>query len=88
MTADGSPRAIFRRAIERENLIVAETVAREFPTLPLDFALSLVHLYGRKHDRPYEKAALRYLERYITEANPTLLDVAGTASLLAERRPR
>ena len=44
----GSPGAIFWRAIERDNVLIAETVAREFPTLPLDFALALVHLYGRK----------------------------------------
>ena len=45
------------------NLIVAETVAREFEKLPLDYALALVRLYGDKGDRRYEPAALRYLER-------------------------
>ena len=87
MTAQGSAGAIFWRAIERRNLLMADTVAREFPVLPLDFALALVHLYGEKRDRRYERAALRYLERYIAEANPSLEDVAGTAALLAERRP-
>ena len=87
VTAEGSPGAIFWRAIQRENVIMAETVAREFPVLPLDFALALVHLYGRRKDSRYERAALRYLERYIAEANPSLMDVAGIAGLLAERKP-
>ena len=86
MTAEGSPGAIFWRAIQRENVIVAEGIAREFGKLPLDFALALVHLYGQTGDRKYEAAALRYLERYITEENPKLEDVAASASLLAERQ--
>jgi hypothetical protein len=32
--------------------------------------------------------ALRYLDRYIAEAAPSLEDVDGIASLLAERNPR
>ena len=88
MTAEGSPGAIFWRAIERDNVIVAEGIAREFEVLPLEFALALVHLYGRKGDKRYERAALRYLERYLTEATPALDDVAGVAGFLAERRPR
>jgi hypothetical protein len=82
----GSPRAIFWRAIELDNLVVAETTAREFPTPP-DHALALVHLYGRKGSRRYEAAALRYLERYLSEANPSLEDVAGVANLLVDNTP-
>jgi hypothetical protein len=63
---------------------MAETIAREFETLLLDFALALVRLDGRKHD-PNERAALRYLERYIAEGKPSLEDVATVAVLLAER---
>ena len=85
VTAEGSSVAIFWRAIERGNIIVAEGIAREFEVLPLEFALALVHLYGRAGDKRYERAALRYLERYLTE-QPSLADVAGVAVLLAERR--
>ena len=84
----GSSGAIFWRAIERDNVVAAEGAAREFEVLPLDFALALVHLYGRKGDRRYERAALRYLERYLAETNPTLEDVAAVAGLLVERQPR
>ena len=83
----GSPGAIFWRAIERDSLIVAETVARGLPVLPLDHALALVHLYARKQHRRYERAALRYLERHLAEANASLEDVAATAALLVEKKP-
>ena len=65
-------------------MIVAEGVAREFEPLPLDFALALVHLYSRRGDKRYERAALRYLDRYLTEATPSLDDLAGVAVLLVE----
>jgi hypothetical protein len=39
MTAQGHPRAIFSRAIENGNLVVAEQVAREVPNLTLEEAL-------------------------------------------------
>lgn len=55
--------------------------------LPLDYAIALVHLYAEKGDPKFEPAALRYLERYISEESPSLTDVAGTAALLAERAP-
>jgi hypothetical protein len=45
-------------------------------------------LYGEKRDRKFEPAALRYLERYIAEERPLLVDVAGIAALLAERVAR
>jgi hypothetical protein len=61
--------------------------SQEFPLLPLDYALALVHLYREKGDAKYERAALRYLERYLAEANPSLEDVAGLAVLLAEKKP-
>ncbi len=87
MSSGGSAGAQFWRAIERQNLIVAEGLAREFEILPLDFALALVSLYGRNRDPKFEKAALRYLERFMSEMNPSLADVAAMAGLLVERRP-
>ena len=87
MGSGGSSGAIFWRAIQRGNVIGADAAAREIPNLPLDFALALVHLYAEKRDCRYERAALRYLERYMAETNPSLEDVAGAAALLAERKP-
>jgi hypothetical protein len=45
LTAQGHPRAIFKRAIERGNVLVAEATAREIG-LSLEEALQLVVLYA------------------------------------------
>ena len=52
---------------------------------PLAQARSLVELYAEKGDPKYERAALKYLARYLTEGEPSLADVAQMAALLAER---
>ena len=43
---------------------MAEDAARELPNLPLEDALQLVHLYAERGSPKYEKAAMRWLERY------------------------
>ena len=59
MTAQGHPRAIFSRAIERGNLVVAEASAREVGNLTLKEALRVLFLYAEKEPIKYERAALR-----------------------------
>ena len=46
MTAQGHPRVIFNRAIERRNVVLAEATAREVGGLTLEEALKLVLLYA------------------------------------------
>ena len=75
----------FRRAIERRALWLADDAARELPNLSLQDALQLVHLYAERGSPKYEKAALRWLERYITEGSPRLQHFAEIAMSLAER---
>ena len=70
----------FRRAIERRALWMAEDAARELPNLPLADALQLVHLYAERGSPKYEKAAMRWLERYLTEGSPRLQHFASPAS--------
>jgi hypothetical protein len=41
--------------------------------------------YAGKGDPKYERAALKYLARYLTEGGPSLADFAQMAALLAER---
>jgi len=48
--------------------------------------LHLVHLYADRGSPKYEKAALRWLERYLTEGSPRLRSVAEIASGLAARQ--
>jgi hypothetical protein len=51
MTAQGHPRGIFTRAIERGNLVIAEASAREVGRLTLEEALRLLFLYAEKDPR-------------------------------------
>jgi hypothetical protein len=53
----------FRRAIERRALWMAEGAAGELPSLPLEDALQLVHLYAERESPKFEKAAMCWLER-------------------------
>jgi hypothetical protein len=67
-----SPGAVFWRAIQCGNVIVAESVAGSSRSCPSTTRSRSPNLYADKSDRRFERAALRYLERYISEANPSL----------------
>ena len=85
MTSEGHPGARLQRALAVGNLIAAEKAAYEVDFVPLAQARALVELYAERGDPKYERAALKYLARYLTEGEPTLVDVAQMAALLAER---
>ena len=85
MTAQPNAHARFRRAIERRALWMAEDAARELSHLTLEDALQLVHLYAERGSPKYEKAALRWLERYLTEGSPRLQHFADVTASLASR---
>jgi hypothetical protein len=55
LTAQGHPRAIFKRAVERRNLVIAEATAREVGWLTLDEALSLLILYADQDPTKYDR---------------------------------
>jgi hypothetical protein len=85
VTTEAHAHVRFRRAIERRALWMAEDAARELPNLPLEDALQLVHLFAERGSPKYEKAALRWLERYLTERSPRLQHFAEIAADLARR---
>ncbi len=85
MTAQPHALVRFRRAIERRALWLAEDAARELPNLPLEDALQLVHLYAERGSAKFERAARRWLVRYLTEGTPSLENVAKVTASLAER---
>ncbi len=85
VTSEGHPGARLQRALAAGNLTAAEQAAFEVSFVPLADARALVELYAEKGDRKFERAALKYLVRYLAEANPSLMDVAQVAALLAER---
>ena len=63
---------------------MAEDAARELPNLPLEDALMLVHLYADRGSPKYESAALRWLERYLSEGTPRLQHFAEITASLAK----
>jgi hypothetical protein len=81
LTAEGHPRAVFRRAIERKNLLVAQTVAREMGVVGLDEALELVVLTAEFEPSRLDGYARRFVARLADERTLTLgeLDLAITA---------
>jgi hypothetical protein len=87
LTAQPHAHVRFRRAIERRALWLAEDAARELPNLPLEDLLQLVHLYAERGSPKYEKAAMRSLERYLTEGTPRLQPFAEAVASLARRDP-
>jgi hypothetical protein len=60
--------------------------AREMGGLSLADALSLCELLANVDAARYERAALRWLQRFIDERLPPLTEVALAASALAELR--
>ena len=84
LTARPNAHVRFRRAIERRALWAAEDAARELPNLSLEDALQLVHLYSERASPKFEKAAMRWLERYLTESSPRLQHFAELAIDLAK----
>jgi hypothetical protein len=83
MTAEAHANARFRRAIERRALWAAEDAARELPNLPLEDALQLVRLYADRGSPKFERAAMRWLERYLAESSPRLRHFAEITASLA-----
>lgn len=62
---------------------MAEDAARGLPNLPLEDALQLVHLYAERGSPKFEKATLRWLERYLTEGSPRPQHIALDRGLRA-----
>jgi hypothetical protein len=86
MTSQGTAHARFQRAIHSRHVRNAEIAARELGGLSLADALSLCELLANADPRRYERAALRWLQRFIDERLPPLAEVALAASALAELR--
>jgi hypothetical protein len=60
--------------------------AREMGGLSLADALALCELLAATDPKRYERAALRWLQRFIDERLPPLTEIALAASALAELR--
>ena len=84
MTSQGTAHGRFARAIRNRNLRNAEMAARELGGLSLSDALDLTLLIREADRWRFERAAVRWLERFIEERNPTLTELGLACSALAE----
>jgi hypothetical protein len=83
MTAQGNPRPVFRRAIERENVAAAEINARLMGKVTLIEALDLTALVALKDPGRCSRFAARWLGRSLAETPAaTLEDPAIVAACL------
>ena len=84
ITSQGDARTVFRRALERGNLMLAEVTAREIGIVDLGEALELTALMAQKGDwLRSRRAAARWLERYIAETSAAIDDAVLAAGCLA-----
>lgn len=84
MTAQGNPRVVFRRALERGNLVVAEITARELGGLDLTDALELSALIALRDRGRGHRAGARWLQRWLDETvGATVEEAAMIAAALA-----
>jgi hypothetical protein len=85
VTSQGHPRTAFRRALERGNLLLAETTAREVGHVDLREALELAALIARHDPRVRgRRASARWLRRWLEERPRATIDEAVMiAGLLA-----
>ena len=74
MTSQGHPRTIFRRALEHDNLVLAEVTAREIGRVTIAEALELTALVARKQPDRYGRFAARWLCLYLEEHEKATLE--------------
>jgi hypothetical protein len=86
VTSQGTAHGRFTRADANGNLREAEIAARELGGLSLDDALSLCVILAERDPQRFERAALRWLQRFIEERLPPISEVALAAAALAELR--
>jgi hypothetical protein len=86
MTSQGTAYARFARALHRGNVFQAELAAREIGRLSLAEALSLCELLAARDPQRFERAARRWLQRFIDERSPSLPEIALAAAALSDMR--
>jgi hypothetical protein len=80
MTAQGHPRAIFKRAIEHGNFVVAEMTAHDVGRLTLDESLALTALAVEKAPARRSRYAVRCLRRLLEEDEHLTVEEAAVAA--------
>jgi hypothetical protein len=79
-------RAVDSAGLEGGWIFHAELAAREAGNLTLAEAFQLVCLYAEAEPAKFERAALRWHARYVSQASPSLLTAQIALAALAELR--
>jgi hypothetical protein len=80
LTSEGHPHAVFRRAIDRQNLPMALVTAREVGRLTLPDALDLTALIAMKDPGRRSRVAVRWLRRLLDEDELVAIEQASFAA--------
>jgi hypothetical protein len=76
-TSQGRPYSIFKRAIQRRNVLAAVAAAGELPHLSLLGALDLTFLVARKGPARHPRVAARWLLRFLEEHPEATIEEAA-----------
>ena len=74
LTSQGHPRTVFKRALEHDNLVLAEVTAREIGQVTIAEALELTALVARKQPERYGRFAARWLCLWLEEHEKATLE--------------
>jgi hypothetical protein len=87
VTSDGTAYGRFRRALRMGNLAQVRAAAAELPQVGLDDALAVVLLMDAHDDERYERAAVRWLARLVSERSSVGLADLGLGLTALEALP-
>src|SRR5438132_7302489 len=76
-TSQGHSYGIFQKALKRGNVLAAVAAAKELARLSLVDALELTLLIARKDPRRHQRAAARWLQRFLEEHPDATIEEAG-----------
>jgi hypothetical protein len=88
MTAQGSPYARLKRALDAGDLFLIRAAAAELSQIPLGDALAICLLLCGSEPDSYERAVVRWLGRYCRECPTATLEEVRRAVAAFELLPR
>jgi len=74
VSSQGSPYALFKRALRTGNLALVHAATGELPRVRLDDALLIACLVGEQDTERFERAAVRWLGRFALECQSVRIE--------------
>jgi hypothetical protein len=88
VSTKSSPYAYFRRTLETRKLATVLRAASELGHVSLDDALEILVLMAEADDPRFDRAAVRWIGRLLTETRPMTLKEARWTIAMVEQLPR